>query len=232
MPDRSRCSSGLDRRRGGRTADGSRVTVDRREVEAMSGWVDFAYAVAGISVERDYACGLLEALRALAPWLDEEPLAGVHPIRGLTASAGALLVGGRTRLVLRVPQGRIADCERLQGRSLPLPDPLRLGPASRRELLAYPVLHSRLVVTGADDEQSFVADIDDAVAALDLDCETIVGRRGEVQVGQRRLAGFSLMLHGLSAAGSLKAQAHGLGQHRKLGCGLFVPHKSVAAVGA
>ncbi|MEK7361238.1 MAG: type I-MYXAN CRISPR-associated protein Cas6/Cmx6, partial [Pseudomonadota bacterium] len=31
---------------------------------------------------------------------------------------------------------------------------------------------------------------------------------------------------------SLRMQATGLGAERKLGCGLFIPHKSAAAVGA
>jgi len=197
----------------------------------MTRWIDFAFSIAGECVDRDYPQGLYEALRAAAPWLDEEPLAGVHPIRGLTPSTGALLIGGRTRLVLRVPESRIAACERLQGLALALPEPLRIGSASRRELLPHPVLHARLVVTGAEDEADFVADVARAVAELALDCETIVGRRGEVRVGEQRFGGFSLMLHGLSAAQSLKAQAHGVGQYRKLGCGVFVPHKSVAAVG-
>jgi len=197
----------------------------------MTRWIDFAFSIAGECVDRDYPQGLYEALRAAAPWLDEEPLAGVHPIRGLTPSTGALLIGGRTRLVLRVPESRIAACERLQGIALALPEPLRIGSASRRELLPHPVLHARLVVTGAEDETDFVADVARAVAELALDCETIVGRRGEVRVGEQRFGGFSLMLHGLSAAQSLKAQAHGVGQYRKLGCGVFVPHKSVAAVG-
>jgi CRISPR-associated protein Cas6 len=198
---------------------------------AMTAAVDYAYAVAGASVARDYPFVLYQALRALAPWLDDEPLAGVHPIRGLTPAAGTLLIGGRTRLMLRVPESRAQECSQLQGQELELDTPLQIGRASRRELLAHPVLHAKLVVTGANDEGDFVADIDRAIAELDLDCETIVGRRGELRIGEQLLAGFSLMLHGLSVADSLKAQAHGLGQHRKLGCGLFVPHKSVAAVG-
>jgi CRISPR-associated protein Cas6 len=197
----------------------------------MTQWLDYAYAIAGISVGRDYPFELYQALLALAPWLDQEPLAGVHPMRGLTPAAGSLLIGGRTRLMLRVPQARLDACARLQGLPLALPEPLRIGHASARELLAHPVLHARLVITGSDDEGAFVADVGRAVAELELDCETIVGRRGELRLGDQRLTGFSLMLHGLSAADSLKAQAHGIGQHRKLGCGLFVPHKSVAAVG-
>jgi CRISPR-associated protein Cas6 len=194
-------------------------------------WLDFAFAVAGDSLDREYPHRLYEALRAVAPWLDDEPLAGVHPLRGLTPSADALLFGGRTRMVLRVPETRLEACRQLQGASLGASLPLRLGSGSSRELLPYPVLHARLVVTGAEDEAAFVADVERAAAQLELDCELIVGRRGELGIGAQRLSGFSLMLHGLTAAASLRAQAHGIGQHRKMGCGVFVPHKSVAAVG-
>ncbi len=193
-----------------------------RAQAAMTHWVDYAYTITGAGVERDYSAGLYEALRALAPWLDEEPLAGVHPLRGLTPAADSLLLGGRSRLLLRVPASRIDACARLQGRSLDLPAPLAIGRANRRELLAHPVLHAKLVVTGAADEASFVTDVD---------CEVIVGRRGELRLGNEAFAGFSLMLHGLPPEHSLIAQAHGIGAHRKYGCGIFVPHKSVAAVG-
>ncbi len=194
--------------------------------------VDFAFAVSGDRIARDYADGLYHALAAALPWLDDEPLAGVHPIRGLTPCADGLMLGGRTRLLLRAPVQRAPECERLQGAQIEVPAPLAIGRVSVRQLLAYPVLHARLVVTGAEDEANFVADIERSLADLALDCEMIVGKRGEVRAGGHRLVGFSLMLHGLPADDSLRVQAHGLGLHRKLGCGLFVPHKSIAAVGA
>jgi hypothetical protein len=46
------------------------------------------------------------------------------------------------------------------------------------------------------------------------------------------VTGYSLMLDGLSPADSLRVLEAGLGRHRRLGCGLFVPHKSAAAVRA
>lgn len=198
----------------------------------MTHWVDFAYPLSGARLAQDHSAALYEALRALAPWLDEEPLAGVHPLRGVTLSAGELLLGGRARLTLRVPDARAGACERLQGGTLDLAEPLTLGHASRRELLAHPVLHARLVVTGAEDEGRFVADVEREVSTLDIDCEVIVGRRGAVRAGGALQPGFSLMLHGLSPGDSLLAQCRGIGLLRKLGCGVFVPHKSVAAVGA
>jgi CRISPR-associated protein Cas6 len=194
--------------------------------------VDFAFAVSGERIGRDYAGGLYRALAAALPWLDDEPLAGIHPMRGLTPCADGLMVGGRTRLVVRAPARRAADCERLQGAHIEVPAPLTLGRVSVRELLAYPVLHAKFVVTGAEEEADFVADVQRGVAELEVDCAMIVGRRGELNVGGQRLVGFSLMLHGLTAAESLHVQERGLGLHRKLGCGLFVPHKSIAAVGA
>jgi CRISPR-associated protein Cas6 len=194
--------------------------------------VDFAFAVSGERIGRDYAGGLYRALAAALPWLDDEPLAGIHPMRGLTPCADGLMVGGRTRLVVRAPARRAADCERLQGAHIEVPAPLTLGRVSVRELLAYPVLHAKFVVTGAEEEADFVADVQRGVAELKVDCAMIVGRRGELNVGGQRLVGFSLMLHGLTAAESLHVQERGLGLHRKLGCGLFVPHKSIAAVGA
>jgi len=194
-------------------------------------WIDYAFAVSGCGIERNYPEGLYAALRRHAPWLDDEPLAAVHPLRGLTEAGEALLLGGRSRLMLRLPEARGAAAGELQGCRLDLPAPLLLGPACRRELLPYPVLHARLVVTGTGDEAQFVADVAREVEALGLDCDLIVGRRGELVLGAMVHAGFSLMLHGLSAADSLAAQAQGVGSHRKFGCGVFVPHRSVAPVG-
>jgi CRISPR-associated protein Cas6 len=194
--------------------------------------LDYAFSVAGDVIERDYPAGLYRALAALLPWLEDEPLAGVHPMRGLTPCPGGLMVGGRTRIMLRIPEHRVEACAALEGADLRLASPLHVGRASRRELLPYPVLHSRLVITGTEDEAGFARDAEAELAALAIDCDIIVGRRGELRVNeQRTLVGYSLMLHGLSTGDSLRAQEHGLGQERKLGCGLFVPHKSIAAVG-
>jgi CRISPR-associated protein Cas6 len=199
----------------------------------MSETLDFTFDVAGDIIDSNYPAALYHALVRRLPWLDEEPLAGVHPIRGLTPCPGGMLVGGRTRIVLRVPEHRAAACALLEGTDLEVGAPLHVGRASRRELLPYPVLHSRLVITGAEDEMAFMQDVAGELAALGIDCDTIVGRRGELSVEPDRvLVGYSLMLHGLSPEASRLAQERGVGQQRKLGCGLFIPHKSVAAVGS
>ena len=41
----------------------------------------------------------------------------------------------------------------------------------------------------------------------------------------------SLLLADVNESDSMKLQEIGLGENRKLGCGLFIPHKSIAPVG-
>ena len=60
----------------------------------------------------------------------------------------------------------------------------------------------------------------------------IPGRAHAAATPEGELRGFSLLLHGLTPAQSLAVQSSGLGRGRKLGCGIFIPHKSVVAVGA
>jgi hypothetical protein len=46
------------------------------------------------------------------------------------------------------------------------------------------------------------------------------------------LRGFSLMVHGLNSEHALRLQQRGLGNARKLGCGIFVSHRTAVAVGS
>ena len=69
------------------------------------------------------------------------------------------------------------------------------------------------------------------LAALGIACEFITGRRRTGDGGRPRDRGFSVVLHGLAPEDSLRMQCEGIGGERALGWGIFVPHKSIAAVG-
>ena len=69
-----------------------------------------------------------------------------------------------------------------------------------------------------------------ALQARGIACQFITGRRQTVTAGAREIVGFSVVLHGLTPEGSLRMQAEGMGGDRGLGCGIFVPYKSIAAV--
>mgnify|MGYP001561431546 CR=1 FL=1 len=195
--------------------------------------VDVVFSIRGNSIPRDHGFALWRELRTCLPWLDAEAAAGIHTIRGAPANDEMLLLTQRTKLVLRLPQARVADAQSLQGRQLDLDGyVLQIGASRERPLLAFATLYSQLVCTGSDDELEFHRDIAAQLGQLDVACKFICGKQRALRAGQTELRGYSLMLHDLALGQSTFLQQVGLGGHRKLGCGIFVPHKSIAAVAA
>lgn len=193
--------------------------------------VDLAFALHGTVLPRDYRRPLAAALERALPWLAQVGGAGVHRLNLSPGSDGQALLAQRTRLVLRLPRERADDAAAaLAGRTLDLAGhALQVGAPQPRELLPWGTLYAHLVASAVADEAAFMAEVDAALRALQLPCRPICGRHQSLE--QHSLQGYSLMLDGLSAADSLQLLQCGIGHHRRLGCGLFVPHRSAAAVG-
>jgi CRISPR-associated protein Cas6 len=195
--------------------------------------VDVLFPLEGRSLPRDHRLALSDALQAAAPWLRDLPQAGLHRVNVVAGLADPALLSQRARLGLRVPRAHAEGLRELAGRELDVGGHrVRLGTPQVRELLPHGTLYAHLVVESSDDEAAFVAAIDAELDALGAACARICGRRQQIRGGDETLVGFSVMLHGLAAAASLRVLEAGVGRHRRLGCGLFVPHKSAAAVGA
>jgi CRISPR-associated protein Cas6 len=179
---------------------------------------------------------LASEVEAALPWLGDaragEPDAGVHRLNLAAESKQQVLLSRRTRLVLRVPRERAACARALAGATLrPGPARLRVGEARVRELVPWGTLYAHCVsVPEGRSEVDFLHDVQEALHALQAPGRAICGRAQALEGG--RLCGFSLMVDGLSATQALRLMERGMGPHRRLGCGLFVPHKSAAAVGA
>lgn len=195
--------------------------------------VDVAFALEGRSLPRDHAQALADALAAHLPWLVGHPTAGVHPVKVVPGNGPQGWLSQRARLLLRVPRSREAELTALAGCTLGVAgSALRLGPPSPHRLLPHGTLYAYFVAARSDDETAFMQDVHAELEALRIDAHTVCGKRQQRDSSAGTLVGFSLMLHGLSAADSLTVQGVGIGPCRALGCGLFVPHKSAAAVGA
>jgi CRISPR-associated protein Cas6 len=194
--------------------------------------VDIAFAVTAGRLPREHRRALADAVEAALPWLATAPLVGLHPVKASSGGGGGeLLLSQRTRLVLRVPRERAADAEALAGRELPVGDGwLRLGGALRRELLPWGTLFSHCVAAPAGDELAFLDAVQTELGALGIAGRAICGLPRRGAAGELR--GYGLMVDHLTPSHSLVLQAHGIGAGRRFGYGLFVPHKSAAAVGA
>jgi CRISPR-associated protein Cas6 len=192
--------------------------------------VDLVFQLTGRSVPRDYTPALRAALQQALPWLAQEARAGIHPLKLVQGGAG--LLSPRTRLLLRLPRGRVAEAGALAGHTLSVDGhAVQLGEPHERELLPHATLYAYAVAAAGEDEVAFMRAMEGELQALGVRTQTVCGKRGGRPLDGGTLTTFSLMLHALSAADSLRVQELGLGPHRLLGCGVFVPHKSAAAVG-
>lgn len=191
--------------------------------------IDLAFALQGRTLPADHRTRLAAAVQALLPWLADTPGAGIHRLK-LAQGSRQTLLSPRTRLVLRVPRGRAAEARTLEGRMLDLGGhALRVGSAQLRELLPWGTLYAPLVASDDGEEQGFLRHVDAELHALGIQARAISGRPQWLEDGT--LQGYSLMVDGLSAGAALRLLELGLGAHRLQGCGLFVPHRSAAAVG-
>lgn len=195
--------------------------------------VDVVFALDAQALARDHAQALQQALCAQWPWLSADPGAGIHPIKLVPGNQEPALLSRRARLLLRVAARRVDELlARPALELLVAGQRVRLGAAHMRELQPHATLYAYKVAADSADEVSFVAALAPELAQLGIGSEPVCGKHQSMALAGRVQHTFSLMLHGLSAQQSLRLQQYGLGPQRLLGCGVFVPHKSAAAVGA
>ena len=206
---------------------------------------DVRYRIRCAALPVDHARALYAALRAALPWLEDEPRAGVHTLHGAESGNGwlrpedpaqLLPLSRRTRLALRLPRARMADAAALCGRALEVGGiPLEVGEAKLQPLRAWRTVFARYVTfpDAAGGEDAFLERCAGELRTLGVAAPRLLpGRAHDVAGPGGALHCRSLLLDGLEAAPSLRLQERGLGAGQRYGCGLFLPHKSLAAVGA
>lgn len=198
--------------------------------------IDLAFSLQGTEIPLDYGYALFSAISRVVPPLHGDRRVGVHPIRGMRLRPRRLTLVPQSRLRLRLPSEEIAPYLKLAGSVLDLDgDRLAVGIPRVEGLRAAPLLTSRLVTIGRLTEpEAVAASLRNQLAglgiegALALQPSTAPGRAGEptrrvIRIKGKRLVGFAVLVGGLTAEGSLRLQEHGLGSHRRMGCGVFVP---------
>ena len=189
-------------------------------------FIDVAFAVRGTVLPREHRVLLAQALERELPFLGADPHWGVHRLK-----LAQDLVSPRTRLMLRVPRRRAGEVLELAGRELDLAGHLlSIGDGHLTPLLPHGTLYAHFVAAEVGDEAAFLAAVQRDLESLGVRGRPICGRWQSLEA--HALVGCSLMVDQLAPEDALVVLERGLGRHRRLGCGLFVPHKSSAAVGA
>jgi CRISPR-associated protein Cas6 len=197
----------------------------------VSDVVDLVFALQGGPVALDYADRLYRSLAACLPWLEGETAAGVHPLAGVSPGDHEIYLTRRARLALRLPASRLDQARALTGSRLDLGGPVDVGAASERPLSEITTLYSAFVSVGTADEAAFMVRCEELLAAERIAGRLVCGKAHRGCGSDAQWHGFSLMVFGLSIEDSLRLQRQGIGGERKHGCGIFIPHKSVHAVG-
>lgn len=207
---------------------------ESRPAEYAPRMIDLQFDLVGATIPADHAQLLADAVQRLLPWLGEDSGAGIQHLKGAESNTGdaTLNINRRIKLFLRAPKVRIDDAQRLVGQTLDLAGhSLKIGACKTRAFSPFANIYAHFVDTGATTEEQFVQDVmRELDGHFELRCGFICGKPQTLQGASGRLQGYSLMLHDVPPHKSLQIQDEGLGRNRLLGCGIFIPHKSIAPV--
>ena len=196
--------------------------------------IDLQFDLVGTIIPADNAQLLSDALQSLLPWLGEDSGIGIQHLKGAETNSGdaTLNINRRTKLFMRVPKARVDDLQRLVGQTLDLAGhALQIGSFKTREFSPFANIYAHFVDTGSATEEQFVQDVmHELDGYFQLRCGFICGKRQTLQSASGPIHGYSLMLHDVPPHKSLQLQDEGMGRNRLLGCGIFIPHKSIAPV--
>jgi len=201
---------------------------------------DLAFTITCKTLPVDHAWALYEALSPLLPWLEADPIAGIHPLHVAESAHGwqrpeepdALLhLSRRTKLMLRIPRERLAEAKKLTGNSVTVAGhAMTIGETSTQPLSRSTSLFARrVVIEESEDEEAFLRRQIDALHAMGVRPKKLLpGLSHTLQTPQGCLCGRLLSLEGLSLEESFTLQINGLGAGRHLGFGIFIPHKPLS----
>ena len=207
--------------------------------------VDVVFTIDCRALPVDHAHALSAAIVGIAPWIADDPRIGIHTVhvagsqngweRPAHGTAERLRLSRRTRLAIRAPKDAV---ERLvgdlSGAELAV-DGCRvvIGVAHTRLLSKQGTLHARYVVAEAADEpeSAFLARMAAELDSLGIPVRrALCGKTVLLHTPDGPVPTRSLMIADLNPEQAVRLQQQGLGPLRRMGCGLFIPHKGIDSV--
>ncbi len=214
----------------------------KNDISTSDKVLDVSYKIDCKQIPTSHAWELSQALYAALPWIKEEPEVGVHQIHGAASGNGwerpadgeLIHLSKRTRMLLRVPVSRADDAAQLVGETLDVAGyPVTVGKMTARPIDPFSTIFSRYIVLDEGmTEDEFLQWVVDDLGSRGLQARKLLcGIGHEFEANGRKIITRSLMIADLDKSASVALQEVGIGLHRHFGCGIFVPHKGIKAVG-
>lgn len=213
------------------------------EFEIPDDIVDLSFVIKCKCLPLEHMHPLSESLYSVLPWLKEDKLAGIHPINGSESGNGwersndpnqLIYLSRRQKMTLRLPKEHLDSAECLVGQTINVEgNDIEIGKSSIKKLSDLPTAFCRsIMIDGRMEEDDFLQWAFEELKALDITVHKMMAgieRAVKLPDNSERIT-RSLMVAELEKAESVRLQQHGMGEGRKLGCGIFMPQKDIKAV--
>ncbi len=204
--------------------------------------VDLHFKIDCKQIPTCHAWELSQALYQALPWIKDEDEVGIHQVHGATSGNGwerppdgeLIHLSRRTRMHLRIPALRIDDAKELVGKTLDVAGhSLTVGSMAIKKIDPFSTIFARyIVVTPGMSEDDFLRWVVAEFQARDIQARKLLcGIGHQILANGEQIETRSLMVADLDVASSVALQEVGIGPHRHLGCGIFIAHKGIKAVG-
>jgi CRISPR-associated protein Cas6 len=204
--------------------------------------VDLSFSIKCRQIPTTHAYELAQALYQLLPWLEDEPGIGIHQIHGAATGNGwerppdgeLMHLSRRAKMHLRVPREKIEHARQISGETLDIGGyPVEVGEATVKLLNPIQTIFSRYVIGPQDvNEEQFIDWMVEELKQRNIRIRKMLCGIGHViSTPDGEIETRSVMIADLDKHTSLSLQETGVGPGRHLGCGIFLPHKGVRAVG-
>lgn len=190
---------------------------------------DLAFRILGMTLSVDHGYALYSSINRIIPDIHDAKEVGVHPIRGTYSGNGSLHLTEQSRLIFRVPDDWIRPLLKLAGKKLDVGGhSIQVGVCETRALRPAATLYSRLVtIKGFMEPKPFLEACGRQLQENGITAKLDLGERRTLRVKEKQVVGFEMIATELTAEDSIYLQEVGIGGRRRMGCGVFVPHKDL-----
>ncbi len=206
-----------------------------------SDMVDLSFSVDCKELPYDHAYELSSELINIIPEIQNDSRNAIQTLHGPMSGNGwvrpdseNIFLSKRSKLLMRVCKNQLDNVRSLEGKNIKIfGNKLFIGKSKVKKFLIVKDLFCRFVNSNANlSEDNFLEQVQKELEKSNIHIsKAICGKSKIISFGKISLHTRSLMIADLTKEESLKLQEKGVGKQRLYGCGIFLPHKSIDAVG-
>ncbi|MBT7543516.1 MAG: type I-MYXAN CRISPR-associated protein Cas6/Cmx6 [Gammaproteobacteria bacterium] len=201
--------------------------------------IDVSFRVDCNKISADHAYDLFEAVSSKLPIINDIDNLAIHSVYGAESGAGwerpetEIYLSKRTRFCIRTPVEYAEKVFSLDKQTLKVGEyEMKLSKPNIKKLIITDTLFCRTVVVEHNkNEDEFLEDVKKSLNLMKINVKKMLcGKEHLIKTPKKILVGKTLLITDLGKLESIKIQELGIGLGKLYGCGIFLPHKSIAPV--